>query len=54
MCFGLALVLRMILGKKNRDRQRLLDERGGQAYSVEEMTAYEDEGDDAPFFFYTL
>lgn len=54
MTFGLAVVLRLVLAKKNRDRQRLLDERGGADYSMEEMRAHEDDGDDAPFFFYTL
>lgn len=40
MTLGLSIVLRFILAKKNRDRQRLMDERGGMGYSMEEMKAH--------------
>jgi len=53
MTFVLALFMMVYLGRENRKKERLLAERG-KPWSAEDKAQYAEEGDDAPFFMYTI
>ncbi|KAM0756371.1 MFS general substrate transporter [Meredithblackwellia eburnea MCA 4105] len=49
-----AAVMIPILSAKNSKKEKEEIARGGRPWSAEERKLHEDEGDDAPFFYYTL
>ncbi|KAL8287355.1 hypothetical protein RQP46_003807 [Phenoliferia psychrophenolica] len=57
-CITLQLVLAstmiIVLSRKNAAKQRIADARGGAPWTEAEKKHHEDDGDAAPFFFYTL
>ncbi|KAK4702792.1 MFS transporter, ACS family, pantothenate transporter, partial [Phenoliferia sp. Uapishka_3] len=51
---AIATLLITVLNKENNAKQRIVDARGGAPWTAEEKKRHEDDGDKAPFFFYTL
>lgn len=51
---AIASLLIFTLNKENAEKQRIVDARGGAPWTAQEKKHHEDDGDKAPYFFYTL